>query len=220
MTNSVCNSGPDSTRRLGPATDRYKDPVLVSQSVQADAWVASVVRSPFGRSCRTAGRNRCETRRPPCRAEPISRLRHNYCVVDLAARETQVVERFAGIVAAATVRQDGARQNFAVACEPDRSYAPYREEAESQPPICSPRVAFTFRRRGSQVSSGRTSGGRVERVAWNGLRRCRPRRPASDAGPARAWCEACRDPCLQPSGVSARRCWTSSSESRSATASS
>ena len=76
MTNSVCNSGQDSTRPPGPATDRYGDAhtsrfvrplagrstlisidefVLVAQNVRAGAAVASVVgfrRSPR----RTAGR--------------------------------------------------------------------------------------------------------------------------------------------------------------------
>ena len=35
MTNSVCNSGQDSTRPSGPATDTHRDLVLVSQNVRA-----------------------------------------------------------------------------------------------------------------------------------------------------------------------------------------
>ena len=66
MTNSVRNSGPDSTRRREPATDTYRDPVLVSQKRATRCWVASSSGSMWSVVSK-AWRNWCETRRLLCR---------------------------------------------------------------------------------------------------------------------------------------------------------
>ena len=168
MTNSVCNSCPDSTRPPGPATDRYRDHRTFEQVVGSE-----LVR--FHAVGRVERRGATGVRRAGFCGELNGHpaWRHNVASSISRRERRRSSNGLMGSLPRPPSRQDGARQNLAVACEPDRSYAPHIEEGELAAPICCP-VAFAFRRWGGQVRSRRTSGAPVERVAWRGRRRCRP----------------------------------------------
>ena len=135
MTNSVCNSCPDSTRPPGPATDRYRDHRTFEQVVGSE-----LVR--FHAVGRVERRGATGVRRAGFlwRAERTSSLAPQRCVVYLAARgDAGRRSGLRGSLPRPPSRQDGARQNLAVACEPDRSYAPHIEEGELAAPHMLPR---------------------------------------------------------------------------------